>query len=68
MNERDENAATVSSAGMVEAVGVGEATITATADGISDTCAATVAKIPVDSVILSDGAASRGATARCFTF
>lgn len=49
----NESIATVSSTGVVEAVGVGDAIITATADGISDTCEVTVAKKPVTSVTLS---------------
>lgn len=49
----DKNVATVSESGLVTAVGVGDATITATADGVSDTCDITVEIKPVTSVTLS---------------
>ena len=45
--------ATVSQSGLVTAVGVGTANITATADGVFDTCEVTVSKKAVISVLLS---------------
>lgn len=45
--------ATVDQTGKVTAIAPGSATITATADGISDTCEVTVEKIPVSSVSLN---------------
>ncbi len=45
--------ATVNQSGLVTAVGVGTANITATADGVSGTCAVTVSKKAVVSVLLS---------------
>ncbi len=49
----DEDIVTVDQTGKVTAVGVGSATITATADGISDTCEITVQKIAVSGVTIS---------------
>ena len=49
----NETVATVDQTGKITAVGVGTATITATADGISDTCAVTVVKKDVTGIVLN---------------
>ena len=50
--------ATVSSAGVVTAIGAGTATITATSEGRSGTAAITVALVPVASVVVTPNSAS----------
>lgn len=49
----DESVATVSQAGKVTGIGIGEATITSIADGVSDTCTVIVEKKSVSGVILN---------------
>ncbi|MFC1575920.1 Ig-like domain-containing protein, partial [Gemmatimonadota bacterium] len=54
----DENVATVEVGGLVTAVGVGSATITATIEGISGTASVTVSPVPVASVEVTPSSAS----------
>jgi uncharacterized protein YjdB len=58
-------AATVTTRGLIAAVGVGTATITATSEGKSATAAVTVALLPVASVHITPGTANIGRHAEC---
>ncbi len=49
----DNDVATVTDEGIVEAYGAGTCTITATADGVSDTCKITVTSVPLSDTPLS---------------